>query len=449
MSATPPGPRSGVLPEGTIVASRYRVESVIGEGAQSIVYLARRVDDATPVALKVIHRHLTGNPKLARRFHREVEILKALEGEHVVRMLDFVEDDGMLAMALEYVEGTSLEAMIEEKAPLDLDLAIEIVLQVCAALGAAHANGIVHRDLKPANVLLARPAGAAPSHALIDGGSAPKPPASVVPASVREVRVKVVDFGFAKVLLSGPASPSLTEQGMIFGTPEYMAPEQARGETVDARADLYAAGVILYEMAVGEVPFKGNNALGTMTAHLVQPVPSPRAGRAGSRISATLEAVIVRALAKTPAERHASARELAEAIASARDEHRVIAVRPVADPDEIAQSDTDLHLETGALGHANTLRADEIAAMTSRKSEEALSVPPRSIEAPSTKPSAVRAPSRRPPAQKPAILHPEILDEPTAVSGEDPRAWSRLAWVLVAVVAAVVGVVIGVIVGTR
>jgi serine/threonine protein kinase len=350
-------------------------------------------------------------------------------------MLDFVEDDGLLVIALEYVEGISLEAMIEDKAPLDLDLAIEVTLQVCAALGAAHANGIVHRDLKPANVLLARPPGGAPSSAAM----------SVVPSSVREVRVKVVDFGFAKVLRSGPATPNLTEQGMIFGTPEYMAPEQAAGETVDARADLYAAGVILYEMAVGEVPFKGNNPLGTMTAHLVKPVPSPRAGRYGSRITPALEAVIVRALAKKPADRHASARELAEAIASARDEHRVIAGLPVTNPDEIAQSDTDLHLEPGELGGANTLRAEEIAGM---KSEGAISVPPRPTEVPATKPSAVRAPDRRP-APKPPILRPEILDEPTAVSGEDPRGWSRLVWVVVAVVAALVGVGIGVIVGTR
>jgi serine/threonine-protein kinase len=445
MSATPPGPPSGALPASTIVASRYRVDSVIGEGAQSIVYLARRVDDGSPVALKVIHRHLTGNPKLSRRFHREVEILKALEGEHVVRLLDFVDDDGLLALALEYVEGTSLEAMIEDGAPLDLDLAIEITLQVCAALGSAHANGIVHRDLKPANVLLARPSttGGAP----VSRRGAPTSGAAV-PQSVRDVRVKVVDFGFAKVLLSGPSTPNLTEQGMIFGTPEYMSPEQARGEAVDARADLYAAGVILYEMAVGEVPFKGNNPLGTMTAHLVQPVPSPRAGRAGSRITPALEAVIVRSLAKTPADRYASARDLAEAIASARDEHRVIAGPPVADPDAIAQSDTDLHVEQGVLGHANTLRADEIAEMQSGRSEGARSVPPRLTDVPATKPSAV-GPSEVRPTQKPALLHPEILDEPTAVSGEDPRGWSRLAWVLVAVIAALVGVGIGVVVGTR
>jgi serine/threonine-protein kinase len=441
--APAPEAASGVLPEGTLVASRYRIESVIGQGAQSVVYLARRVDDRVPVALKVIHRHLTGNPKLARRFHREVEILKTLEGEHVVRLLDFVDDDeGLLALVMEYVEGTSLEALIQEKTLIPLDVAIEVILQVCAALGSAHANGIVHRDLKPANVLLAGPAGAAPL-----SSRAQRPPSSI-PASVREVRVKVVDFGFAKVLQSGPASPNLTEQGMIFGTPEYMAPEQARGETVDARADLYAAGVILYEMAVGEVPFKGHNALGTMTAHLVQPVPSPRAGRAGSRVTPTLEAVIVRALAKTPADRYASARELAEAIASARDETRVIAPAPVGDPDEIAQSDTDLHLE---LGHANTMRPDEIASARSGRSEGAVSVASRTTAVPSTKPSPVRADERPRRADKPVVLRPEILDEPTAVSGVDPRAgaWSRVGWIIVAVVAAVVGVAIGVFVGTR
>jgi len=253
-----------VLPSGTLVGGRFRIDRVIGEGSQSVVYRAEREGDdpasagdtAPPVALKVIHRHLCGNAQISQRFQREARILRRLEGEHVVRLLDFVEDDGLLAIALELVEGVSLEAMLADRGPLELGVAIEILLQVCAALGAAHANGIVHRDLKTANVLVEHPA-------TIAGDAPPKPRTS----SAGSIRVKVVDFGLSKVLQGDPGI-ALTEQGMIFGTPEYMAPEQARGDEVDARADLYAAGIMLYEMVVGTPPFSGRSPLGTMSAHL-------------------------------------------------------------------------------------------------------------------------------------------------------------------------------------
>ena len=182
--------RHAVLPPGALVGGRFRVESVIGEGSQSVVYQARREPGGEDVALKVIHRHLCGDPQISRRFEREASILRRLEGEHVARLLSFVEEDGLLAIALERVDGVSLEALLAERAPLALDVAIEITLQVCAALGAAHANGIVHRDLKTANVLVERPA---PRR---DAGSAPEP----LGASAAGIRVKVVDFGLSKLL---------------------------------------------------------------------------------------------------------------------------------------------------------------------------------------------------------------------------------------------------------
>jgi eukaryotic-like serine/threonine-protein kinase len=385
--------RHAVLPPGTLVGSRFRIESVIGEGSQAVVYQARGEPGGEEVALKVIHRHLCGDPQISRRFEREASILRRLEGEHVARLLSFVEEDGLLAIALERVDGISLEALLAERAPLALDVAIEITLQVCAALGAAHANGIIHRDLKTANVLVEREAGQTPG------------------ASGAGIRVKVVDFGLSKVL-QGESNTALTEQGMIFGTPEYMAPEQARGDEVDARADLYAAGVLLYEMAVGRSPFSGRSPLGAMTAHLSEAPPSPRAALPGSSITPALEAVILKALAKSPADRYSSARDLAQAIAAARDEPLVIMPRAVSNPDELAIGDTDLHVDSASFAQARTLRADELAA-----------------------------------AQGPGTL-PSILDEPTAVSGEAPRR-TRVLWVLVAIIAAAVGVVIGVLVGTR
>ena len=438
MSAEAPAKWSRLAP-GRVVASRYRIESVIGEGAQSVVYLARRLADGEPIALKVIHRHLCGNPQIFKRFHREAAILESLEGEHIVKLLDFIEEDGLLMIALEHVQGTSLEAMLDERSPLDLDVAIEVTLQVCAALGAAHANDVIHRDLKPANVLVER--------ATVEGDEAS-------PGS-HGIRVKVVDFGLGKVLHGEAVGTSLTEQGMIFGTPEYMAPEQAGGDEVDARADLYAAGVMLYEMVVGQVPFQGNTPLATMTAHLREAPRAPRIARPGLAITPALEAVILRALAKAPSDRYASARELAQALASARDEPRVFTPRAVSNPDLLATGDTDLNLERAAIGQARTLRAEEMAALTAADPPRGASGGPSVIlhgpsEIPATRPSPGVARTLIDAGARPRRAAPIIIDdETTAVSGEPLRSRWGYMWAIVAIVAAAVGVTIGILVGTR
>jgi serine/threonine-protein kinase len=430
------------LAEGTLVGERYRIAGVIGEGSQSVVYRAERASGGGPVALKVIHRHLCGDAQLSRRFQREAKILRGLQGEHIVKLLDVVEEEGLFAIALEHVEGTSLEAMLEERAPLDLGLAIEITLQICAALGAAHASGIVHRDLKPANVLVERAA----------GGSIPR------------VCVKVVDFGLGKIL-KGDMSTGLTDLGMIFGTPEYMSPEQARGDEVDARADLYAAGVILYQMTTGVVPFTGETPIAIMDAHMTQDPRPPRSARPDASITPPLEKVMLRALAKDPAQRYATARELAQAIAAARDEPLVIAPSRVDNPEEIAQSDTDLHLSppsVPSIEAARTLRADEVAALAAHEQNspkavevtagEASRPPARPvvIEVPVGRMRASEVPSTLPSreAARPKKQLVEISDEPTAVSGEPPRR-AGWVWAVVAIVAAAVGVVIGILAGAR
>ncbi len=446
-------PRHAVLASGTLIGGRYRVDAVLGEGSHSVVYAARdesAADDAKgskgakSVALKVIHRHLTGDPQVCQRFAREAKILARLEGEHVVRMLDFVEDDGLLAIVIERVEGESLEERLAKGAPLPVDLAIEVSLQVCAALGAAHANGVVHRDLKTANVLLA-----------------PAAPAGAV-------RVKVVDFGLAKVLRgeasAGTSNLGLTEQGMVLGTADYMAPEQARGDEVDARADLYAAGVILYEMTVGAPPFSGRTPIRTMSAHLSEAPPSPRARRPSANIPEALEAVILRALAKSPSERFASARELAQAIAEARDAARardaspapastavsVAAAGPASiqsppSAEEIATSDTDLHVVRPSFTNARTLRAEEIAAAARA---ELSSAPAVRVNV-TPEPAAIAAPPATAVRIAPRRAAVPIDDEPTAVSGEPLPSRVRALWVIVAVVAATIGVAIGILFGTR
>jgi serine/threonine protein kinase len=410
------------LPSGHRIAGRYQILSVIGEGAQGVVYLAAREPEGDRVALKVLHRHLCGDAQIGKRFHREAQILKRLDGEHLVRLFDFIEEDGLLIIALEYIEGTSLEDRLKERCPLEIKEAVEITLQICAALGVAHAGDVVHRDLKPANVLLEHP-----SHA---AGARAESPAS---ASM-DVRVHVVDFGVAKVLHGGPMVTSLTEQGMIFGTAEYMAPEQARGDAADARSDLYAAGVMLYEMAVGKVPFKGWNSLAVMTAHLQEEPLAPRFARPRGEISASLDAVILRALSKDPADRYPDARTFAQALAATRDEQRIIAGPPTTDsPELLATVDTELHLNSAAIAAAKTVPAGVVP--------DALKLALRNAaDMPAASGSAVAKNASGPDTRiirAIELLRPEI-----------PSGRSGWLWAVIAIIAAAVGVVLGAIIGS-
>jgi serine/threonine-protein kinase len=438
------------LPYGRFDAGKiiggYRIESVIGEGAHSVVYLARRerraasaprpLDDGgepparDEVALKVIHRHLCGDPQVYRRFLREAAILtKLLQGEHVVKIFDVIEDDGIIALALEYVEGCSLEARLR-KGPVAVHEAKEITLQICAALGAAHAADVVHRDLKPANVLITEVAGAPASSGRL--------------ATSAEIRVKVVDFGLSGLVRRDPGTSNLTEQGMIFGTPEYMAPEQARGDEADPRSDLYAAGVMLFEMVVGELPFKGRSAIGAMAAHLQEAPPSPRALRTDDRISVALEAIILRAMAKAPADRYPTARAFAEAIASVGTV--AVVLNPPRDVDiaQLGTGDTDLHLDLAppSLATAKTVPTMELPAETRvaldrHKAEAAAAKVALAV----SEAASVSVPPR--PTATTSI--PDTLQ--SAVY--DPPQRSRWLWAVVAILAAAVGVVIGAIAGTR
>ncbi len=307
---------------------RYRLLGVIGEGASGRVYdavcEATEAEPAEPVvpvgtriALKLIHQHLVGDRQQSTRFKREARILSQLRGEGLVALLEVGETpEGRLYMALERVQGASLEHLRSE-GPLTATRAVTLAVQICEALEQAHALGVVHRDLKPSNVMVEQ----------------------------REQReqVRLLDFGLAKLLHRGAADSlgALTEQDMVFGTPEYMAPEQARGDEIDGRVDVYAVGVIVYELLAGEVPFRGATPIATMTAHLVQPLV-PLAAR-GVAVSPALSAVVSHALARAPEQRYPSLSALAaalrQALAAPEDE---AAVRPEGhDP---ALSDTALAL---------------------------------------------------------------------------------------------------------
>jgi eukaryotic-like serine/threonine-protein kinase len=287
------------LVPGTIVAERYRVERMLGEGAMGAVYLVEHVHMRKLMALKVLHATFTQNAEIVARFEREAIAAGHLDHPNVVAATDFGRtEQGAFFLVLEYVDGTSLREVVG--APLEIGRAVRITRQIAAALVRAHELGLVHRDLKPENVMLVQREGSG------------------------EV-AKVLDFGIAKLdadafaaagatpQLGGSVQP-LTQMGMIFGTPDYMAPEQALGETVDARADLYALGVMLYEMLTGLRPFEADSLGTLLRMHVADPVP-PMALRApGVAVPASLEAITRRLLEKEPAARFASARDLDAAL---------------------------------------------------------------------------------------------------------------------------------------
>jgi eukaryotic-like serine/threonine-protein kinase len=329
---------SGALPVGSRIAGRYSVKEVLGDGASGIVYLAECDAAAEPgdsvavqkgqrVAVKVIHRHLARDHQVSRRFNREARILRKLRGPNLVSLLDFGEtEDGLLYMALEHVAGTPLDVLVQRES-LELTRAVDLVRQICRALEAAHDAGVIHRDLKPGNVVVQR---------LEDGGEL----------------ARVLDFGLAKMLRGDPSQSltALTQQNMVFGTPEYMAPEQARGEEVDPRCDVYAAGVILYELLTGAVPFSGRSPIQVMTAHLTESAPPPSDRNPAAEIPPALDAAVLHALAKRPADRYPTSAAFATALQTAlKRPGDVASMAPPPSDEELGMRDTELSLDAPPL----------------------------------------------------------------------------------------------------
>jgi serine/threonine-protein kinase len=298
------------LSAGGTIGEKFEIQGILGEGGTGVVYEALRLPEREQVALKVIHNHLLTDSQIRGRFTREAAILRRLEGPHLCAILEFGElpdprrpGVGLLYMALPKIEGPALDDVLKREGPLPISRALEVMLQVLSGLKAAHMQAVIHRDLKPANVILR-----GGNHAI------------------------VVDFGMAKIVTGGgTGTTALTTHNMVFGTPEYMSPEQARGDELDARCDVYASGVILYELLTGVVPFSGASPLNVLTAHLTSPPIAPRVRAPERGISPALEAVVLHAIAKDPADRYASAAALAAAIVhahSAPDD--VTSVRPEA-----------------------------------------------------------------------------------------------------------------------
>jgi serine/threonine protein kinase len=272
---------------GELLDGKYRIESVVGRGGMGVVYKATHIHIDTEYAVKVLHPELVANQSAIERFRIEARAAGRIRHPNAIQVTDFgITPERFVYLVMEMVEGDSLRRLLETVNSFDLYRASHILSQACAAVEAAHQRGIIHRDLKPDNIIVTQKDG-------VDS-------------------VKVLDFGIAKLRdtspLTTPLSAPLTQAGTLIGTPEYMSPEQCRGQQLDPRSDVYSLGIILYEMLSGELPFTGGNTLEIVIQQLNNP---PRPLRLiDPRIPETVERVVTRALEKSPAGRQSSPLEL-------------------------------------------------------------------------------------------------------------------------------------------
>ena len=272
--------KSGMQTTNAVIANRYELLQLIGQGAMSKVYKGRDGNLGRVVAIKFLREEYGQNQSFVARFYREARAVASLPDEHLVSIYDYGQHGLTYFIVMEFVDGKNLKELLRQEGPFSPEKVIELVTPVLLALRAAHARGIIHRDVKPQNVLVRKEDGA----------------------------VKLTDFGVAHTI----DSVQVTSVGMVIGTVDYMAPEQARGETVGPPADLYAVGVVMFELLTGHLPYTGDNTMQVIMGHIQQPIPS--VASQGKQIPPAMERVIQRALAKDARARFQSAQEMLNAL---------------------------------------------------------------------------------------------------------------------------------------
>lgn len=276
----------------SLLNGQFLIEKKIGSGGMGSVYRASQPAMNRLVAVKILHPKLTNRKDLAARFRREARAMSHLMHPNTVKVFMFGElEDGSLYIVMEYLDGKNLNQTVRREGPLSVERSVPILIQVCGALQEAHTQGIIHRDLKPENIFLSS-----------NGGM--------------KDYAKVLDFGLAKVTERElrPGSLMLTQEGMVFGTPEFMSPEQAQGKKLDARSDIYSLATILYEMLTGKLPYDAKTPMEFIQLHVTKP-PIPLSERTpGKQFPPGLSEVVMKALMKAPEQRYTSAAEFAEAL---------------------------------------------------------------------------------------------------------------------------------------
>src|SRR4051812_14688487 len=275
-----------------LLDGQFQILQKIGSGGMGSVYKAAQPAMNRMVAVKILHPKLTNRKDLVSRFRREARAMSHLTHPNTVKVFLYGDlDDGSLYIVMEYLEGKNLNQVVRKEGPMACERAVPVLIQVCGALQEAHLQGIIHRDLKPENIFLST-----------NGGLRDYP--------------KVLDFGLAKVTERElrPGSIMLTQEGMVFGTPEFMSPEQAQGKPLDARSDIYSLAVILYEVLTGKLPFDARTPMEYIQMHVTRP-PIPIDERVpGRRFPDGFDAMIKKALEKRPEDRYSSAADFAQAL---------------------------------------------------------------------------------------------------------------------------------------
>jgi serine/threonine protein kinase len=319
MAFEPTPPKTAPDPMiGRVIAGKYRIQSRVGGGAMGVVYEAKQMALDKRVAIKVLNRELERNAHFVARFQVEAKAASLLDHANSTRVFDFGKDaNGLLYICMEFLEGQSLYELIQAAWPFESARVVDLMAQTLAALARAHDMGILHRDLKPENIVVLQ--------VVDDEGR------------TRDV-VKVCDFGIAKLegnltvsdtgdtqysghWKTGGAGAALTQVGLIVGTPDYMSPEQARGETVDARSEIYSVGVVLYHMLAGRPPFDGADVMEILTKHVTDEAPAPSSFN--PQVDPELEEICRTAMSKDPAKRYRSAREMRAALRSTAAAHGI------------------------------------------------------------------------------------------------------------------------------
>ncbi|HYS07566.1 MAG TPA: protein kinase [Myxococcales bacterium] len=279
---------------GQVVAGRFRIEELIGQGGMGKVYRARQLGLDRAVCLKMLKPSVLEDPTVVGRFEREAMAASRLNHPNSIQVLDFGRNDadGALYLAMEYVQGKDLRAVLRDEWPVPEKRLCHIMAQVLAALGEAHAHNVIHRDLKPENIMVEQ-------------------------RRNQPDFVRVLDFGIARILDSD--LPRLTRNDVVCGTPQYMAPEQATGGQLDARCDLYAVGIIFYQLVTGQVPFDGPSSMDVLTRQVHEPPMPPRKRQPKAVISPPLESLILRVLSKNPAQRPQTAEEFRQLVLAIAD----------------------------------------------------------------------------------------------------------------------------------